>query len=95
VRDLLNLPKRGRMFGWILHLVDTCFASIHPCVWAKSSPILSCNIFHFHDFWRYFRPDFLLHNLRCFSSITSMDLGTRTSLSAPWSKSMALAPSIS
>jgi hypothetical protein len=23
MRDLPNLPKRGRIFGWIPHLVDT------------------------------------------------------------------------
>jgi hypothetical protein len=97
VRDLPNLPKRGRMFGWFPHLVNSCFASIHPCVWIKISPILSCNVFHFHDFWRYFWPDFRSHDLRSFSSIPSVGLGARKNLIIyiqPWSESIALAPSI-
>jgi hypothetical protein len=79
VRDLPNLSKRGRMFGWFSHLVNSYFASIHPCVWIKISPILSCNVFHFHDFWRYFWPDFRSHDLRSLSSIPSVGLGDRKS----------------
>jgi hypothetical protein len=59
---------------------------------------LSCNIFHFHDFQRYFWPDFLFHNLISFSSIPSINLGASMSLIIylrPWSESMALAHSIS
>jgi hypothetical protein len=64
----------------------------------ESSHILSYNIFHFHDFWRYFWPNFLLHDLMSFSSISSMDLGAKMSLIIylqSWSESMSLAPSIS
>jgi hypothetical protein len=32
VRDLPDLRKSERMFVWFLHLVDSSFASIHPCV---------------------------------------------------------------
>jgi hypothetical protein len=86
------------MFGWFLHLVDTWFASIHLCVWVKSSPILSCNVFHFHVCRRYFWPDFWLHDLRSFSLIPSVNLSARASLIIylqAWSESMALAYSIS
>jgi hypothetical protein len=86
------------MFEWIPHIVGTLFASIYLCVWAKSSPILSCNVFHFSYFQMYFWPDFLLCDLSSFSSIPSMDLGAKASFIIylqPWSEYMALAPSIS
>jgi hypothetical protein len=41
VRDLPNLPKSGRMFGWFPHLVNALFASIHPCVWIEP-PLSMC-----------------------------------------------------
>jgi hypothetical protein len=57
--------------------------------------VLQC--FHFCDFWMYFWPDFLSHDLRSFSSIPSVGLAARMSLIIylqPWSESMALAPLI-
>jgi hypothetical protein len=94
VRDLPNLSKSGRMLGWFSRLVNSWFASIYQCFRVKSSPILSCNIFHFHNFQRYFWPDFRSCDLRSFSSIPSMGLGARTSLTIylqHWSKSIAVA----
>jgi hypothetical protein len=85
------------MFGWFSHLVDSLFASIHPCVWVKSSPILCRNVFHFLDFWRYFWPDFCSCNLKSLSSISSMGKVARMSLNMcpqSWGNQMALAPSI-
>jgi hypothetical protein len=59
--------------------------------------MLSYNVFHFHDFQRYFWPDFLSHDLRSFSSIPSIGLGARMSLIIylqPCSEFMTLAPLI-
>jgi hypothetical protein len=64
------------------------------CVWVKSSHILCCNIFHFHEFLRYFWPNFRSHDLMSFLSIFSVSLGARMSLIIylePWSESIALA----
>jgi hypothetical protein len=82
------------MFVGFPYLINTRFASIHPCVWIKSSPILSCKVFHFRDFQRYFWPDFLSQDFRMFSLIPSVGLAARTSLiiyHQPWSESMTLA----
>jgi hypothetical protein len=86
------------MFGWFSHLVDSWFTSIYLYVWAKFSPILSCNVFYFCDFQMYFWSDFWLHNLISFYLIPSMDLGARTNLIIylqPWSECMVLTSSIS
>jgi hypothetical protein len=41
VKDLPNLLKSGRMFGWFPHLVNSLFVSICPWVWIES-PLSMC-----------------------------------------------------
>jgi hypothetical protein len=71
-RDLPNLLKIGRMFGWFPHLVDICFASMHLWVWIESPLSMCRNVFHFLDLCRYFWPYFHSCDLKSLSLISSM-----------------------
>jgi hypothetical protein len=97
VRDLSNALKSGRIMLWFPHRLDVWFSqySWYLCVNLVSKLYGS---FFFFVILEYFCP--ILHPWvwTCFSSISSMNLGTRTSLIIYlqyWSESMSLAPLIS
>jgi hypothetical protein len=94
VRDLPNLTKGGKMFGWLPHLVNS-YLHQYSCAFGLNDLLPRAAMFFiFVIFGGIFWPNFGSLDLRSFSLIPSIGLGARVSLIIylhPWSESMALA----